>query len=362
MTLTAKPKVVVGMSGGVDSSMAAAFLKEQGYDVIGVTLQIWESAGPEVEGSCCSISAIDDARKVAYKLGIPHYVMNFRSYFQETVIDYFTESYLRGETPNPCLACNKYVKFGELLRKARGLGAEYIATGHYAQVLRDPDQGRFLLSRSSDSRKDQTYALYMLNQEQLAHTLFPLGEYTKVQVRKMAAELGLEVADKPDSQEICFVADDDYASFVRQRAGKPIPAGNFVDLQGNVLGKHIGIINYTIGQRKGLGVAFGTPKYVVGLNPERNEVVLGDDKDVYSGSLRAGDVNWISLPDLTEPMQVEAKIRYNSPGAPATVRPANEGNPADVLVCFDQPQRAVTPGQAVVFYRGNLVVGGGKIQ
>ncbi|WP_407307958.1 tRNA 2-thiouridine(34) synthase MnmA [Desulfosporosinus sp. SB140] len=361
MALTAKPKVVVGMSGGVDSSMAAALLKEQGYEVIGVTLQIWESAAPEVEGGCCSISAIDDARRVASQLGIPHYVMNFRSYFQESVVDYFTESYLRGETPNPCLACNKYVKFGEMLRKARGLGADYIATGHYAQVLRDPDSDRFLLSKSSDERKDQTYALYMLNQEQLAHTLFPLAEYTKDKVRKMAAELGLGVASKPDSQEICFVPDDDYASFVRERSLNRIKPGNFVDLQGNILGKHGGIIHYTIGQRKGLGVAFGKPKYVIGLIPSRNEVVLGEDRDVYSDSLWATDLNWISIPELKEPVKVVAKIRYNSSGAPATVFPSSVGRSTKVMVRFDEPQRAVTPGQAVVFYEGNIVVGGGKI-
>ncbi|WP_088186485.1 tRNA 2-thiouridine(34) synthase MnmA [Desulfosporosinus sp. FKA] len=358
MALTTKPKVVVGMSGGVDSSMAAALLKEQGYEVIGVTLQIWESAGPEVEGGCCSISAIDDARRVAYQLGIPHYVMNFRTYFQETVVDYFTQSYLEGETPNPCLACNKYVKFGEMLRKARGLGADYIATGHYAQVLRDPVSNRFLLSKSSDERKDQTYALYMLNQEQLAHTIFPLGEFTKDQVRKMAGDLGLGVANKPDSQEICFVPDDDYASFVRERAKNKIKPGNFVDQQGNVLGRHQGIIHYTIGQRKGLGVAFGKPKYVVGLNTSRNEVVLGDDHEVYSDTLWATNLNWISMPDLKESIKAEAKIRYNSSGAPATLSPLSGGK---VLVHFDKPQRAITPGQAVVFYQGNLVVGGGKI-
>ncbi|MDP4126112.1 MAG: tRNA 2-thiouridine(34) synthase MnmA [Bacillota bacterium] len=361
MGLTTKPKVVVGMSGGVDSSMAAALLKEEGYEVIGVTLQIWESAGPEVEGGCCSISAIDDARRVAFLLGIPHYVMNFRSYFKETVVDYFTQSYLTGETPNPCLACNRYVKFGEMLRKARGLGAEYIATGHYAQVLRDPNSERFFLSKSADARKDQTYALYMLNQEQLAHTLFPLAEYTKDQVRKMAKERGLEVANKPDSQEICFVPDDDYASFVKERSNGLIKPGNFVDLSGKILGKHQGIIHYTVGQRKGLGVAFGKPMFVVGLNPVSHEVVLGEDPDIYTDTLWADDLNWISIPDLKEPLEVEAKIRYNSSGAPATIYPPGIEANHVVTVHFKEPQRAVTPGQAVVFYQGNLVVGGGKI-
>ena len=360
MTLSDKPKVVVGMSGGVDSSMAAALLKEEGYDVIGVTLQIWKSAGPEVEGGCCSISAIDDARRVAFQLGIPHYVLNFRSYFEETVVDYFTESYLTGFTPNPCLACNRYVKFGELLRKARGLGAEYIATGHYAQVLRDPDSGRFLLSKGADESKDQTYALYMLTQEQLAHTLFPLAEYTKEHVREMARERGLlAVADKPDSQEICFVPDDDYASFVKERVGQKTVLGNFVDQEGRVLGQHRGLINYTIGQRKGLGVTFGKPMFVIGLSPERNEVVLGEGPEVYTDTLWVTDLNWIAIEDLVEPLEVEGKIRYKAHPAPAVVYPPGLTQPLKVV--FDSPQRAVTPGQAVVFYHGDIVVGGGKI-
>ncbi|HEY8910067.1 MAG TPA: tRNA 2-thiouridine(34) synthase MnmA [Desulfosporosinus sp.] len=361
MGLTTKPKVVVGMSGGVDSSMAAALLIEEGYDVIGVTLQIWEATGPEVEGGCCSNSAIDDARRVAFVLGIPHYVMNFRSYFEETVVDYFTQSYLAGETPNPCLACNKYVKFGEMLRKARGLGADYIATGHYARVLRDPETGRFLLSTGEDERKDQTYALYMLTQDQLAHTLFPLADYPKEQIRAMARERGLGVGDKPDSQEICFIPDDDYASFVRERSEVPMKPGFFVDLMGNSLGRHQGIIHFTIGQRKGLGVTFGKPMYVIGLNPECNEVVLGEDQEVYTDTLWAKDLNWISVPALIEPLRVKAKIRYNSLGADATVYPGDIEADYGVMVRFDEPQRAVTPGQAVVFYRGNIVVGGGTI-
>ncbi len=361
MGLTTKPKVVVGMSGGVDSSMAAALLKEEGYDVIGVTLQIWEATGPEVEGGCCSNSAIDDARRVAFLLGIPHYVLNFRSYFEKTVVDYFTQAYLAGETPNPCLACNRHVKFGEMLRKAQGLGADYIATGHYAQVLRDPDSERFLLSKSADARKDQTYALYMLTQEQLAHTLFPLAEYSKDQVRIMARERGLGVANKPDSQEICFVPNDDYASFVQERAMGFIKPGNFVDLSGKSLGRHQGIIHYTVGQRKGLGVTFGKPMFVVGLNPVSNEVVLGEDPDIYTDTLWADDLNWISFSDLKEPLNVEAKIRYNSAGASATIYPGGSEADYGVMVRFDEPQRAVTPGQAVVFYQGNLVVGGGRI-
>ena len=370
MTLTEKPKVVVGMSGGVDSSMAAALLKEEGYDVIGVTLQIWPSAGPEGEGGCCSISAIDDARRVAYQLGIPHYVLNFRSIFEENVIHYFTESYLSGETPNPCLMCNRIVRWGEFLRKARSLGAEYIATGHYAQVTRDPGSGRFLMTRPADAWKDQTYMLYTLTQEQLEHTLFPLAEYKKERIREMAAERGLiRVARKPDSQEICFIPDDDYVSFVRQReAGQGrIKPGNFVDQQGKILGKHQGLVNYTVGQRKGLGITFGKPMFVIGFNVDRNEVVLGEAPEVYSQSLLATDLNWIAIPELHEPIEVEAKIRYKASAAPAKVIPLENSESIKgaigpvVRVEFETPQRAVTPGQAVVFYQGDLVVGGGKI-
>lgn len=361
MGLTTKPKVVVGMSGGVDSAMAAALLQEKGYDVIGVTLQMWEPSGIESEGRSCSNSAIEDAGRVAINLGIPHHVINFCSYFQETVVDYFAQSYLAGETPNPCLACNKHIKFGKMLDKARGLGAEYIATGHYARVLQDSDSKRFLLSKGADTKKDQTYFLYMLTQEQLAHTLFPLGDYRKEEVRKMANERGLGVGERPDSQEICFIPNNDYASFVLERSGKLVQPGNFVDLKGNILGAHRGIIHYTVGQRKGLGGTFGKPMYVVGLNPESNEVVLGDNSDLFTDTLWATNLNWISIPYLKEPLRVEAKIRYTSITSPATIYPEEMGAGQGVMARFNDPQRAVTPGQAVVFYQGDLVVGGGII-
>lgn len=361
MHQVSKPKVVVGMSGGVDSSMAAALLLEEGYDVIGVTLQIWESSGAEIEGGCCTLSAIDDARRVAFLLGIPHYVLNFRSYFEETVVNYFTDAYLAGETPNPCNACNKHVKFGEMLRKARGLGAEFIATGHYAKISYEPKSERMLLSKGIDEQKDQTYALYMLTQDQLAHTLFPLAGYKKERIREMARERGLGVGNKPDSQEICFIPDDDYAAFVRNRSKVPINPGNFVDMQGNHIGKHQGIVNFTIGQRKGLGVTFGKPMFVVGLNRERDEVVLGEDLDVYTDTLWAIETNWISIADLVEPLKVEAKIRYQAKGATATVYPGEAGGDFSVMVRFDKPQRAITPGQAIVFYQEDIVVGGGRI-
>ncbi len=370
MVLAVKEKVVVGMSGGVDSSMAAVLLQEQGYDVIGVTLQVWpECPAGFAAGGCCSISAVDDARRVAFQLEIPHYVLNFRELFENKIINYFSEAYLAGQTPNPCLACNRYLKFHELLLKARGLGAKYIATGHYARVLKDFETGRFLLSKGKDEQKDQTYVLYMLTQEQLAHTLFPLGDYNKKEIREMARKKGLlTVADKPDSQEICFVPDNDYASFIESRAGQRCRKGNFIDSRGNKLGEHQGIIHYTIGQRKGLGITFGKPMFVIGIDPQSREVVLGEDREVYTDILWAADLNWINFAELREPLQVEAKIRYKAQPSPAKVYPLQTipssfrgKQRAEVKVCFENPQRAVTPGQAVVFYQGELVVGGGTI-
>lgn len=353
-------KVVVGMSGGVDSSVAAYLLKEQGYDVIGVTMQIWqdeERVVLEENGGCCGLSAVDDARRVAAALDIPYYVMNFKKEFKENVIDYFIDEYLHGRTPNPCIACNRYVKWESLLKRSMDIGADYIATGHYARIEKLPN-GRYSLKRSATLAKDQTYALYNLTQEQLARTLMPVGEYSKDEVRQMAEKINLRVANKPDSQDICFVPDGDYAGFIERTLDAELPTGNFVTLDGKVLGKHKGITHYTVGQRKGLGLALGYPAFVIEIRPETNEVVIGTNEDSMSNYVRANKLNFMSISDLTEPMRVFAKIRYNHKGAWCTIEKTGED---EILCTFEEPQRAITPGQAVVFYDGDYVLGGGTI-
>lgn len=355
-----KKKVVIGMSGGVDSSVGAYLLKQAGYEVIGVTMQIWQDEDgyiQEENGGCCGLSAVDDARRVATALEIPYYVMNFKKEFKENVMDYFTSEYLKGRTPNPCIACNRYVKWESLLKRSLDIGADYIATGHYARVVQ-LENGRYTLKKSATAAKDQTYALYNLTQYQLEHTLMPVGEYTKDQIRDIAQEILLPVAHKPDSQEICFVPDQDYAGFIMENTQADIKEGNFVNTKGEIIGKHKGIIHYTVGQRKGLNLAMGHPVFVVAIRPETNEVVIGESNDVFSKKLYANQLNFMSIEDLKEKMIVDAKIRYSHKGAKAIIRKVEE----DLIECeFEEPQRAITPGQAVVFYNGDYVLGGGTI-
>lgn len=356
-----KEKVVVGMSGGVDSSVAAYLLKEQGYDVIGVTMQIWEDEEQqrtEENGGCCGLSAVDDARRVADRLEIPYYVMNFKQEFQEKVVDYFVEEYLAGRTPNPCIACNRYVKWESLLKRSMEIGADYIATGHYARIAKLPN-GRFAIRNSVTARKDQTYALYNLTQFQLTHTLMPIGEYEKDQVRRIAQEAGLPVAAKPDSQDICFVLDGDYAAFLKKKAGERMPGeGDFVTRDGTVLGKHKGITHYTIGQRKGLGLSMGEPVFVSELRPKTNQVVVGEEPQVFKKELLCDHLNFMGMEDLEEPRRVWAKVRYAHKGQWCRI----ERQGRDLIRAeFEEPVRAITPGQAVVFYEGEYVLGGGII-
>lgn len=355
-----KKKVVVGLSGGVDSSVAAYLLKEQGYDVIGVTMQIWQDEKRDVieeNAGCCGLSAVEDARRVANALEIPYYVMNFKDEFNQSVINYFIEEYLKGRTPNPCIACNRYVKWESLLKRSLQIGADYIATGHYASIVQLKN-GRYTLKKSVTQKKDQTYALYNLTQKQLKHTLMPVGAYTKEEIRKIAEKINLRVANKPDSQEICFIPDNNYRKFIEENTSIKVQEGNFIDTEGNIIGKHKGIIHYTIGQRKGLGIAFGHPMFVIAINPESNEVVLGRQEEVFSKTLKANNLNFMSIEDLTDAKEVTAKIRYSHKEALCKIHKISN----DELICeFEDPQRAITPGQAVVFYDKDIVVGGGTI-
>ena len=350
------------MSGGVDSSVAAALLKEAGHQVIGITMQLWpgsdEKSDGNGSGSYCGLDAIEDARKVARMLGIPHYVTDFRDIFARTVIADFCREYSLGRTPNPCIRCNRHIKFGVLWEKARELGADFLATGHYARVERDNDSGNYLLKKGVDQKKDQSYFLCQLKQEQLSRTLFPLGDMTKDKVRQIARELGLTVAAKRESQEICFIPDDDYAGFLKDRAPVSVESGPILDREGNVLGQHRGISFYTVGQRKGLGIAAARPLYVTSIKPEGNTIIVGTKEQTYSNELLADNINWIATARPEQPINVKAKVRYRHPEAEAIISPTDE---TSIYVKFAEPQMAITPGQAVVFYDGDTVIGGGTI-
>jgi len=350
-------KVIIAMSGGVDSSVAAFLMKEKGYECIGATMKLYdnEDIGISREKTCCSLDDIDDARAVARRLEMPYYVFNFKGEFEEKVIKNFISTYENGGTPNPCIDCNRYLKFEKLFQRMYELGFDYVVTGHYARVTED--NGWFYLKKGEDETKDQSYVLYSLTQEQLAHILFPLGEYSKNEIRKIADEQSFVNARKKDSQDICFVPDGDYAKFIETYSGKTYPQGNFIDSNGNVLGRHQGIIRYTNGQRKGLGIALGKPMYVAGKNIEDNTVTLCTNEELFSKELTAIDFNWL-IPEPGSEIKCRARVRYNMKEQPAAAFILDDDS---VKVVFNEPQRAITKGQAVVLYDGDTVLGGGTI-
>ena len=356
-----KQKALIAMSGGVDSSVAAALMREQGYECVGVTMKLYGNEDIQVEKGhrCCTLSDVEDARSVAFQLGMRYYVFNFTDDFAKQVIGRFISAYEKGETPNPCIDCNRYMKFDKLYQRAQILECDTIVTGHYARISFDEKSGRWLLKKGKNQAKDQSYVLYFMTQEQLAHTKFPLGDYEdKLEVRMLADKYGFINAGKHDSQDICFVPSGKYGDFMEHYTHKTYPHGDFVDLQGNVLGEHKGIIRYTIGQRKGLGLALPQPMYVCRKNMDQNQVVLAEEKDLYTGELVADNFNWIACEPPTAPISIAAKTRYHAKEAPAKAWALPDGR---VKVVFDEPQRAITQGQAVVLYDDDIVVGGGTI-
>ena len=356
--MTDRKRIIVAMSGGVDSSCTAALLRRQGHDVTGIGLRFPDAVALAGDSrSCCGIAGMDDARRVAHKLDIPFYVLNYKDVFEHAIIDYFCRSYREGCTPNPCVECNRVVKFGRLLDLATALGADAIATGHYARICRDDDTGRYLLKKGIDPEKDQSYFLYPLTQEQLSRTLFPLGGRTKTETRALASSFGLSVCDKPGSQDICFVGDGDYRRFLAERLPETLRPGPIVDTYGRTLGEHHGIAFYTIGQRKGLGIAAAEPLYVVSVDPASNTVVVGGGDDLLTTRISVKDVNWIAFEYPPAEQELSVKIRYRQEGLPATVSSSGGG----AIVTLSSPQAAAAPGQSAVFYDGDTVVGGGII-
>ncbi len=352
------PRAIIAMSGGVDSSVAAYLMQQQGYDLLGITLRLHAEINIDLEQSCCTDQDIIDAKAVCDRLGIEHRVIDLQSNFKEFVIDRFVNSYIRGGTPNPCVDCNRFIKFSKLLEIAEEESYEYVVTGHYARVAYDENTDRYLLKKGVDESKDQSYVLYSLTQDALSHIKLPLGELSKAKVREIAEQNGFINASKKDSQDICFVPDKKYAEFIKSYTGKTFPDGDFVDLSGNVLGTHKGIIRYTIGQRKGLNLSLPRPMYVCDKNIDTNTVTLCDNDELFSKELYAEDVNLISVKEINEPLVLEAKIRYKHTQAKATLYPQENGV---IKIVFDEPQRAITKGQAVVMYQGDTVVGGGTI-
>lgn len=355
-----KKKALIAMSGGVDSSVAAYLITKKGFDAVGVTMKLFDKdANSGAEQSCCTTQDIEDAKAIAEKLGIPYSVVNFQDNFKEKVIDKFISAYENGATPNPCIDCNRYLKFEKLMDKADELGCDYVVTGHYGIVFYDESSGRYLLKKATDLSKDQSYVLYSLSQKQLSKAMFPLGSMTKEETRTLAEQLNFINSDKKDSQDICFVPDGDYAKFIEDFTGKKYPCGEFVDYNGKVLGEHKGIIRYTIGQRKGLGLALPHPMYVMKKDLEQNKVILGENELLFSKALTATDINLITCDKLDKPTRIKAKVRYNQKEQWAIAEQIGENR---LHIEFEEPQRAISKGQAVVLYDDDIVVGGGTIE